>query len=402
MATNMNNQDQQPFLEQNAGTYVIPQQRVVVTKQEQDTGMNVNQNQRIYQPRPNVPVGGVTNGPQVVFVSLCDKLYIASTILTAFSCALSFPGVWNTAVSDNRVSRNYEAFAYLFLIFSFFETCFFIMGMVKKAGERTSLLAVMMGLTLWNIICLIIAISTEFESIGLGVYLSVAPACLLTALGTMFIVFLLQIFAAVANNRKDTTSRASFQPLTFSKPVVVDLLIANAVLATIELALATGSLLFLSPIQDVRFSSTWYAGAAFSIIYFFVALFAVIMAIVALSPSEIPTRINLLVSCIFSLFSFIVAFTGWLLQIYGQQVAVIPSQFTMILIGWIVALAAVAIGASAFFILDDGSDYACCGPSPSTRQSHHERNLADIEKSRLDAAHYRSQRNNLENQTANV
>lgn len=335
--------------------------------------------------------------------TICDSLYIAAAYLASFSAALSFPGVWNTSLRYNDVSNTYVAFAFLFLLSSFPEAIILIEGLTRVPVERVATLQRTSILTMWNILCLIIAIATVFPSYdgydepdGLSLGLAVAPACLIVALILMVFCLGVQIGAQVITSKKQPAQLAAYLPVVFTRHIARDLIIANAVISTIVLAFALGSLLFLAPInyaedRNFEFNDTYYTGAAFTVIFFFFALIAQIISIVGLFPSALPNRMSVLCAWVLHLFTFITALIAWFCQIFSN-VDLLKDQHVMALLGWIFALAALCLGIATFCILDERIG---CGNEPH-HEVRHTREQADIERHRLEAVQHRKQREELE------
>lgn len=326
--------------------------------------------------------------------TVCDNLYIASVFMACFAATLSFPGAWNVALHFDRVTASYVAFAFIFLVFAFMEAIILVAGLTAVPVQRVEILQKTMILTVFNILVLVVAIATEFTGYDrLGYWvpgLEVAPACLLAALVLMACCLALQISAQAITNKKVEGKLAAYLPIVFVKHVVRDLLIANAILSTIVLAFAVGSLIFLAPIRVQRFSDIYYAGVALTVAFFFFALIAFILSVIALYPSDIPNRMTVLITWVLHVFTFATALTAWFLQLYSD-VEIIEDQHLMVLLGWIVALSTLVLGIATFCILDER--VGCCNENRALLNS---KDLADIERHRLEALQYRKQREALE------
>jgi len=363
-----------------------------------------------YPPQPQAQSTGYTKKPNTTVVTVVevdpashpatssvDGLYITATILSAFGSGLSFAGVWNATYHYNQVSSTYVAFAFLFLFATWPQTIFLIKGLTHIPVERVALLQSSGIITIWNLICLIIAIATEWTSIqssavaattpGLGL----APATLLTALCVETGLLSVQITAHVYTGKNDPATLAVYLPIVFAKPVVRDLLIANAVLFNIVLAFSVADLIYLSPIQDVDLGATYNAGAAFAVIFFFISIIGTVVSIVSLIPTAIPGPVLVLASWIFSFFAFIVALIAWFLQIFSK-VETEPDQMLVSLLGWIFALGTLCVGLAAFCALEQ----RVCLPTRPNHALTQAKDMAEIEKARLDAVQYRKQREALE------
>jgi hypothetical protein len=250
------------------------------------------------------------------------------------------------------------------------------------------------GLTILNLIFLIIAIATHSASIGWGLWITAAPASLIAAI---VVVVLLGIFQLIAHKvNLDPKRQSAFHPITYHKSVVRDLLVASANLNCLNLAFATASLCFLAPIQEITTNAIYNAAAAFTIIYFFAALVAAIVSIIALCPMETPTHAAHPVVWGFALFSSMCALLAWILQAYSAGTG-IPYQVLMTLLGWIISIAAATIAIAAHYTLEDNNMRYCCSKeSPELRR---EREIAEIERAKFDAYQYRRRREDLEHVT---
>jgi len=218
-----------------------------------------------------------------------------------------------------------------------------------------------------------------------------AGACLLTAIVVETALLSVQIAAHVITTKNDPATLAVFIPITYGKSIARDLLIGNAVLAVVVLAFAVADLIYLAPILDPSLGGVYEAGAAFSVIFFFTALIGSVISIVLLIPTAIPTVALLLTSWLFSFFAFIVALTAWFLQLFSQE-QFLPYQFLIPLLGWIFALGALTIGIATFCALDHR---VCIATRPNTTLLQ-AKELAEIEKYRLEAIQHRKERERLE------
>jgi len=328
--------------------------------------------------------------------TICDGLYITSVFLSAFASALSFPGVWNSTFHYDQVASSYVAFAYLFLFFTWPQTIHLIAGLTYLPVERAAALQKSLFLTSWNIILLIIAIATEWTSVEAAkeptnLALVMAGACLLSAIVVETALLSCQIAAHVITSKNDPVTLAVYLPLTHGKAIARDLLIGNAILSVVVLAFGVADLIYLAPIVDPALGGVYEAGAAFAVIFFFTALIGSVVSIAALIPTAVPTAVLLLASWLFSFFTFIVALTAFFLQLFSQDAAV-PDQFLIPLLGWIFALGTLCVGVATFCVLD----HRVCLPTRPNVTLLQAKELAEIEKYRLEAIQHRKERERLE------